>query len=946
MECLAGIAAFGGVGAKDVFEYNRDNFLYDRRLRLKKEFKLQEFRIAQAELWREDVRDLISLTEYKMHVYLLVNVLMLGVTVVLYTEGHLPPQTPSWLMMGFVIATAGSFVFLLLSIWMAMQAAVAAQSYETRLLTQLVRLPIPSWQEIEACRTYASEFEHTEPRQMFRVPFVSGRQQDLLRGSATLATPETARAPEPSDSGSDLTDSGSVLSGDSAPVPSVGSGRGVPPSAGTLHDSAAAHSDPWGLERRGDGIYELGCKVGQEVANLRHILLARHAMAHWQTHDAFARVCMSIGVNQLLLAMSYYLIGYVRVQVGCSTSAIFGVVLLTAMAETLAAMDMSLCVEQLRFLQALLLVGPLLSCYAGYCWTRENEESGQISEIPVVVAFFSHSMYLAVMSHFCKIRPQDNGALLPTAFRSVLYLDVFGWLKLPQNDQTPDEHASVAGSNSGVGSALPLDRADGGMTPESQVRRGSLTDLWARTSGLPQDGGTDLGRPALAAVRYIDGRPVPQRPEDMSPSGAVQDMRGLPEAPHPKRVIRETEETEFYRAASWLQEGSGDTETLDSQEGWAGPIVTGHEKKPGILPWVVFSTALRTLCFAWFCAASCRGLWASRIWNGDSPASAWLQSTESSHGLQLGLTAISPHWLGLEAVQVTWPYSDLEPRSLACDASGSNFVVSDGLTLYAAALHASQEPSTFTALRRNSGHKLQMAFQESPCPALAGEGLQDVALMCTHGAGAQDAACEAFVLHEHGRRVASCSVGVATAAKQGVRGLTANISGEWLERFRGNGLVKQADDQEAGFHGRIEKATAITFDSECGAEPALALQNCTILGTNRGRAVRLRRQVQGALLRPVEALRERTGARGAPLRPGSLRALQGGSLGILEANGQSIQVFSGAGSKPLGKLVPPTGSPVAAFCIGGGHLYALGEGPSPHLWRARLPQWLPLRATS
>lgn len=33
---------------------------------------------AEAKLWREDIRDLISLSEYKMHVYLLVNVLLLG----------------------------------------------------------------------------------------------------------------------------------------------------------------------------------------------------------------------------------------------------------------------------------------------------------------------------------------------------------------------------------------------------------------------------------------------------------------------------------------------------------------------------------------------------------------------------------------------------------------------------------------------------------------------------------------------------------------------------------------------------------------------------------------------------------------------------------------------------------------------------------------------------
>lgn len=82
-------------------------------------------------------------------------------------------------MTGNALAMAGAFSFILLSIWMAMclgqifedaieftsfgfsfpasllilsvldvrHAAVSAQSFEARLLTQMVRLPIPSWQD-------------------------------------------------------------------------------------------------------------------------------------------------------------------------------------------------------------------------------------------------------------------------------------------------------------------------------------------------------------------------------------------------------------------------------------------------------------------------------------------------------------------------------------------------------------------------------------------------------------------------------------------------------------------------------------------------------------------------------------------------------------------------------------------------------------------------------
>lgn len=960
MECFAGAAAVGGLGAREVFDYNRENFMYDRRLRLKKELKLQEFRVAQAKLWREDVRDLISLTEYKMHVYLLVNVLMLGFTIILYTEGKLPSHTPSWLMNGYVMSITGSFMFLLLSIWLAMQAAVAAQSYEARLLTQLVRLPIPSWQEIEACRTYGSEFEQAEPRQMFRVPFVTGRQEGLVRGSParTPTMPDRSRASEAaSDIGSEPGDSDTMSTDDVAASSSVGSRPSMSsPSIGGAAPSLPAHADPWGLERRGDNIYELGCKHGHDVAKLRHILLARHAMVYWQTYDAFARVSLSIGTNQLLLAMSYYIIGYIMVEVGCPTSATYGVLLFTVMAETLTRLDMSLSLGQLRFLQVLLLIGPVTSCIAGLHWTKNTEESSQTAETLIVLAFFSHSMYLALMSHFCKIRAQDNGAMMPTAFRSVLYLDVFGWLKLPQHDE--DEIGSAHGSlHSGISSPVLSEHGDGGMAGAQRARpsyyasayRGLNTDgSFADGSSALLEDGVDTARPALAAMKYQDGRPVPQRPEDMAPSGAVQDMRGLPEAAQPKRLGGDAEDTEFYSAASWLHSGSDDAETSAKQESWLGPIKTGHEKQPGALPWWIFSFALRALCLAWAASAVYHALGASQVWNFDNvPEGALLETARSK-------TRHSPSWLGLadfgglldrERVHVAWPYPDLEPRSLACDASGKHFVVSDGLTIYTADLQKSNATSTLSALRpAGQNGRLRLQFRESPCSALTGEGLQDVALMCGGIAGDQPAACTALVLYQQGRRMAACSLspaGELHATEGADNGLTADIATDWLERFRSNGLIEEANGQMGGRHGRIEKAVAVTFDAECRAqatEPAAALRNCTIVGTTRGRVVRLQRQVEGEVLIPVEALNEKFNSKEAPLRPGGMRALHDGSLSILEATGQNIQVVRGSGGARVSEFLPPPVSPTAAFCVGGGHLYALGEGPSPTLWRARLPR--------
>ena len=61
------------------------------------------------------------------------------------------------------------------------------------------------------------------------------------------------------------------------------------------------------------------------MQKLRHVKLARQAMVFWQSYDAFARICMSIGVNQLLNAASYFILAYYMSEVKVPSSATYGV---------------------------------------------------------------------------------------------------------------------------------------------------------------------------------------------------------------------------------------------------------------------------------------------------------------------------------------------------------------------------------------------------------------------------------------------------------------------------------------------------------------------------------------------------------------------------------------------------------------------------------------------
>eukprot|EP00971_Amphidinium_carterae_P311595 6193091-Amphidinium_carterae.1 len=83
------------------------------------------------------------------------------------------------------------------------------------------------------------------------------------------------------------------------------------------------------------------------IRELRHINLVRHEAVNYQSHDAFARVAMSFGTNQLLFAICYYTLGP-RVDPGLNSALatgtqgptpIFCGVLLTSIAEAYLVQD-------------------------------------------------------------------------------------------------------------------------------------------------------------------------------------------------------------------------------------------------------------------------------------------------------------------------------------------------------------------------------------------------------------------------------------------------------------------------------------------------------------------------------------------------------------------------------------------------------------------------------
>jgi len=443
-------------GAKALWGYNRKNFLYDRHMRQKQEFKIVEYRNVQAALWRQDVRDLVELTERKMDKYLIVNTLQLSMCVVLFTEGRLGPRVPPWLLGLYMLTLGAALAYLFLSILFAVHASVVAQASMVRILTQLVRLPIPTWRELQALRTHASSFEALGARSMLRVPF----------GGAIVEEDEN----EERDSKADGKIWGAPCAG---PGPAAASEAADRQSSPTAHPSYNVRPittgspapcvptavDPWGLERDGSGIDEL---KRRPPALLRHIDHVRRAAAHFQCYDAFTRVSMLFGTVQSLYAISYFCLGYVGVQEGAMWPACCVAAMMVLVSMTLVHLDLSLTRWEQNISKALLLVGPLSVSYAifsaglaGNLNTLRTET--RLGLLPPL-AFSVHGLWLFWTINVCGVKVQPSGALVPANFRMVVNMDIFGWLGMrrrPDNVAKPNCRGYFAMSKMAVNEFSP-----------------------------------------------------------------------------------------------------------------------------------------------------------------------------------------------------------------------------------------------------------------------------------------------------------------------------------------------------------------------------------------------------------------------------------------------------------------------------------------------------------
>jgi hypothetical protein len=239
------LSVFGAM--KGLFEYNRENFIFDRTQNQERVYQIQKMRVSQVKLYREDLRELFALTIRKMDTYLIFNALLLLFTGGLFYEGRLPQGTPAWLLWLWTMSLGSAFLFLSLSIWFAIHASITAQTFQVRLLTQWLRLPIPSAEDIHAVSGAATDFEQGRPGTMLRVPGVNNKKDNF---NCTEKYPDVPNELLQSELVEDYT------------------------------------------------------------MFVEHFYLFRDLQKHWQGFDGYSRINMVVGTNMLSSAFSYMSLAY------------------------------------------------------------------------------------------------------------------------------------------------------------------------------------------------------------------------------------------------------------------------------------------------------------------------------------------------------------------------------------------------------------------------------------------------------------------------------------------------------------------------------------------------------------------------------------------------------------------------------------------------------------
>jgi len=170
----AGAAAAGGVGV-GLFGYNRGNYMMDQKLHWSRFNAGFGMACAQTDQYKEDLVDLTTLTTNRMHVYADIAGMTATILTAIFCPGrvglHTPPP-PGWYMGLMMVNVGGAYIWLGLTMWLAMHACLRANAATCHMLTRFVRLPIPANWMLDRARKFLGSWEEQPLREVLRIPFL------------------------------------------------------------------------------------------------------------------------------------------------------------------------------------------------------------------------------------------------------------------------------------------------------------------------------------------------------------------------------------------------------------------------------------------------------------------------------------------------------------------------------------------------------------------------------------------------------------------------------------------------------------------------------------------------------------------------------------------------------------------------------------------------------
>lgn len=286
----AGAAAAGA--AKEVFDYNRENYMFDSEMRFQRFTAVRGFMNAQFSQYREDIRGMTELTAGKMDMNWTCGTLFMCVCAALSDAGRIGMHgaaPPGWLMALYSGHIFTTILYMSTAMWLALHASMRAQCGALSLLTRKVRLPIPSMAQLDAARNMGSGFERQKAGDMFRVPFMQHPQH----------IPDLPEAGDAEDK--------SVKKGKKSKAAKADPKEG-------FNSTGRASVPSWVRDEqvvdKGLGNVSTDADVTiSDTALPEHFKLYAEAQQEWWPYEVYARIMLLYGVMQFLYAVAYYSLG-------------------------------------------------------------------------------------------------------------------------------------------------------------------------------------------------------------------------------------------------------------------------------------------------------------------------------------------------------------------------------------------------------------------------------------------------------------------------------------------------------------------------------------------------------------------------------------------------------------------------------------------------------------